>query len=292
MATFQPGYFINYPLIMNQTTSLYETVYNEGTYDYIFVVNVAPLLPIVTTDISGVGSVSYHSTDLAGLFTNATFIQNSINPENIDINLTMCDSVNFTNWETLFNNKNIVTVLPGLSTNAFGTLMPNINQPFGERLLEVLAYKIFGHGQAQGAIRNDFEFYTHDGELWNNLTTSLKNTDIQCAIFNQYLAKGDYGVGINKDEVNVIYNLDGNNNPQMFYNFNNNHFDFSNYQNFTFPGESFDIPLFVTGHLNTEDGSNSYYANGSTISDKGSVIVNGVYNIPILISFKSIYTAL
>lgn len=238
--------FLNNPLTINQNTNIYGCYPNEGSYDYIFSINLDSFAPDITT-----------------IFTNAAFIQNSVNIENYDINIVLDKSNVFNNWNNVFMNQNLITVDMGLSNIAFSTLNPAIQERFGDRLLEVVAHKIFGHGQSHAAINNDYEFYTHDGELWNHFSNTVAMSDMRNDIFNQYIALGRYTTTANNDKYNWI--------------------------NFDFSGLTFDFPMYLVGNLLTDpsltNDERNILNNGPTVG--GSSLVNGQYNVPILIHFYS-----
>lgn len=247
--------FINNSLTITQNTNLYGEYINEGSYDYTFQVNLYSIV-----------------NDITGIFSNATYIQNANDANNYNVNLVISDSVNFSNWNTSINNQNLITVDIGNSNVAFTTLEPTVQQKFGDRLLEVVAHKLFGHGQAHAAISNDSEFYTHDGQLWNHLSQSLMNDEFRHDIFNQYVSLGRYENTITQHLANnTTYN------------------DIDNFINFNFLGLSFDFPLYLAGNilLNnslTPDEVN-LFVNGPNVG--GTLLNNGAYNVPILIKFHS-----
>ncbi len=86
----------------------------------------------------------------------------------------MDPSNKYYHWNSLENNQLPVKILQGNSNKAFATLKPNSDEIIGDRLLEVVAHKLFGHGQARAAISNDSEFYNHDAQLWD-ATSSTKS---------------------------------------------------------------------------------------------------------------------
>ena len=243
--------FLNNPLFLDQDTSVYGQYINEGTYDYTFVINVANFASNITT-----------------MFANASFIQNSVNMDNYDVNISLNSDSNFLNWSSVFNNQPIVTVNIGNSNIAFPTLEPTSNQPIGDRLLEVVAHKLFGHGQARAAISNDFQFYTHDAAVWDHLANTVNMNEFRNDIFNQYVATGRY-------ELHSFANngVDSN--------------DVDNWINFNFDGMTFDYPLYLTGNMLTDPSITpaelSLITNGPNVG--GTKLVNGLYNIPILIRF-------
>lgn len=238
--------FLNNPLTINQNTNIYSYYPNEGSYDYIFSINLDSFAPDITT-----------------IFNNASFIQNSDNIENYDINIVLDKSNLFNNWNNVFMNQNLITVDMGLSNIAFSTLNPAIQERFGDRLLEVVAHKIFGHGQSHAAINNDYEFYTHDGELWNHFSNTVAMSNMRNDIFNQYIALGRYGDMANNDKYNWV--------------------------NFNFKDLTFDFPMYLVGNLLTDptltNDERNMLNNGPNVG--GSSLVNGEYNVPILIHFYS-----
>ena len=231
----QDSIFLNNPLIINQNTNVYGSLINGGNFDYIITINTQYL-----TD-----------GNLTGLFENATYKQNNIVLNQVDINLTL------QNFE--FNNQSISTIEAGLSNIGFGTFL-STTQKIGDLLLEIVAHKMFGHAQAHAAIRNDSEFYTHDGEIWNHLTNTLNIDSIKYDIFNQYLALGRYA--LNEDST-------------------------SNYINFNLQDMTLDYPLYLDGSVIldaslTNDERNNLLQ-GPNVG--GNQVINGLYNIPILIRF-------
>jgi hypothetical protein len=251
MAAVPTQLFINNPLVLNQDTNVYGSFINEGTYDYTFVINVANFASNITT-----------------MFANASYIQNSVNIDNYDVNITLNSDANFLNWNAVFNNQPIVSINMGNSNIAFPTLEPTAHQTIGDRLLEVVAHKLFGHGQAHAAISNDSEYYTHDATVWNHLVNSVSMNNFRNDIFNQYVATDRY-------EHHAVQNngTDGN--------------DVDNWTNFNFNGMTFDYPLFLTGNMITDPSLTNVeldlITNGPNIG--GTLLVNGEYNIPILIRF-------
>lgn len=232
--------FLNNPFTINQNTGVYGSIINAGNYDYIMTVNTQYLT----------------NGDLTSLFQNATYKQNNINLNMVDINLSL---KNFLNWETDINNHSIATIEAGLSNIGFGTFLLT-NQKIGDLLLEIVAHKMFGHAQAHAAIRNDNEFYTHDSQIWNHLSNTLTINSIKYDVFNQYIALGRYSAS--EDSVN-------------------------NYVNFNLHNMSLDFPLYLNGAVVldaslTNDERNNLLQ-GPVVG--GNQIINGLYNVPILVKF-------
>jgi hypothetical protein len=252
--------FINSPLTINQNTNIHATFLPEGTYDYIFCINISSISP-----------------DITGIFENASFRQNIINIESFDVNLTINPSITFENWESYFNNKNLVTINIGNSNVAFATLLPNINQTIGDRLLEVVAHKLFGHGQAGAAISNDYEFYQHDAEIWDHLSNAVSINNFRNDIFKQYFTANKYLSHYTQtNEINGIFDNNENNLSNAY-----------DWFNFNFNGLTFDFPLYLSGSMildsSLSENEISILQNGPNVG--GTSLVNSQYNIPILVRF-------
>jgi len=241
--------FINSPLSINQNSSVYGKYINEGNYDYTFLIN-----------------VSCFNSNITGIFSNASFIQNSVNIENYDVNLVLQDHFNFVNWDTLFKNQNIITVQMGDSINSFASLNPSENEKLGDRLLEIVAHKIFGHGQARAAIKNDDQFYGYDITLWDHLAQSISSDVFKNDIFKQYVGMGRYNA----------FNI-------------NDYNDIDKYINFNFADLTFDFPLYVTGQIMLDSSLTNKQiqnlSNGPNVG--GTILTNGQYNIPVLVKFHT-----
>lgn len=240
--------FVNNAFVVNQNTNTYTQYVDQGTYDYIFNINMNPM-----------------AESLTDLFINATYIQNSLDVNNYNINLVLSNTTHV-NWY-LINNQNIITIEIGNSTTGFLTLNSDIPQTFGERLLEIVAHKIFGHGQARVAISNDSEFFTHDAQLWNHLVNTVATNSFRHDIFNQYVDIGRYTNRINEG----------------------NYDDINQYINFNFNSLSIDFPMYFIGNIllnnNLLYSQANLFQNGVNVG--GTTLVNGLYNIPILIKMHT-----
>jgi len=233
--------FLNNPLTINQSTDVYGASQNGGDFDYTITVN----------------TQSFTNNNLTGLFANATYTQNNLDMNQVNINLSMHNHT-FLNWNTNINNQAILTIGSGLSSTGFGTFL-NTPQQFGDLLLEVVAHKMFGHAQAHAAIRNDNDFYNHDGQLWNHLDTTLNINNIKNAVFNQYISAGRYS----------------------------NNDDITNFIPFNFSGMTLDFPLFLNGSI-VLDASLSNAERDNLLEGPivgGSQLIAGNYNVPILVRF-------
>ena len=121
-------------------------------------------------------------------------------------------------------------------------------RPFGERLLEIVAIKIFGHPKARAAISNDNSFY--------NITQL--STKVFDALNNHRNELGNYYMG--------IYDIQPNSTSQTI-----------NVNNFNII-----FPFFLNGA--TQKSSINLFRNGPP-NVGGSLLVNGNYNIPLLLTF-------
>ena len=203
---------------------------------------------------------------MTNIFSESHYIQNAQNADDVNIHLTIPNHSSMSNmtfnWNEI-NQQNLITVARGRSTVGFGTFFSEpVN--FGETLLEIMAHKIFGHAQARSAISNDAAFNEHDVQLWDHLSSSVGNRNFQLSVFNQYITSGRYNV--------ENQNLES---SDAFLN-----------QPFNFQGMTFDFPLFLNGSLLVDDqiiNETMVFRNGVNVG--GAQIVNGVYNIPILLRF-------
>lgn len=215
-------YFFDEKFAINKNTEIYAqntTTIDNSSYDYIITLQ---------------GS-------LDGLFNNHSYIQNSTNPNQVDITLAL----NTTAFNTRYN----TTIM----TNGSDALTYGIESDldFNTRVLEILALKIFGHARARAAISNDTTII--DGiqlNLSNHLNSIFETHKHD--IFNQY---------IQTDNPNINTN------------------DINNPVTFNFSDDFLAFPGYIAGQLNTP-GLSASLNNGPT---GGSALVNGTYNIPILI---------
>ncbi len=254
--------FINAPFTLTQDTNVYGQHIDEGNnFDYILRINVASLC----------------SGNMSLLFNNASFSQNTADLNDVNINIVLDDSLTYADWGTVFNNQNLVTLNVAQSNVAFSTLQPEELQTVGDRLLEIVAHKIFGHGQARAAISNDTQFYTHDDKLWDNLSNAVLNTTFRDEIFNQYVALGRYSTEANSNATTSP------NNQNDVNNMNGG----PSWVPFNFNGLTFDYPMFIAGNMLTDPSltneERNLIQNGPNVG--GSLLANGVYNVPVLVKF-------
>jgi hypothetical protein len=155
-----------------------------------------------------------------------------LNNNNIDIKF----DINNNYFNEIFQNTLITT-----ETNSqFNNI--SYNSPFGTRILEILALKIFGNANARSAISNDTQIiYNLENNLLNHINKVIQNHKYD--IYNQY----------NKDLINNI-------NDKI---------------NFDFIDSALAFPGLIQGKLS--------YPIIPKINAGVSSIINGEYNIPILI---------
>ena len=178
-----------------------------------------------------------------------TYVQNSNNVDDILITLAL-------NKDCL-NNADSVSDVAGLSHGVF-----SLNTTLGEELLEIMAIKIFGNTKTRAAIKNDTAFLSYD--LRNSLSDSI-NIAISADkhhIFNQYVLSNQY----KNQDLNDV-----NNGPVPF--------------NFT--GLALNVPFYLKGTLNGSDNNIITAYNGpvNSIGASAAHIVNGEYNIPLMLQF-------
>ena len=251
--------FINNPLYIIQDTSLSTQHINESNfnYDYAITVNLASL-PGVDGDITHI-------------FKSASYTQNTLNIDafNTNINILPSNELNnfYFNWSDV-NQQKLVTISPGKSMVSFGTFS-NQETNVGDRILEVIAHKIFGNAQSRAAIDNDTDFYKHDSQLWDHLSESVTGSQIQNDIMKQYISLGRITQNENSEN-NFLQGADSLVNVD-----------------FNFHGLSFDYLLYINGSLLLNDSLTpdevNILNNGPNVG--GSRLVNGQYDIPILMKF-------
>jgi hypothetical protein len=250
--------YINNLLTISQNVDVYGQHLMEREFDYTFRINVSELVAAGSTN------------GITSLFSNATFTQNTLNVEDYNVNLTLPDHSTFANWGTLFNNANTTTVIQGLSSTNFGTFNAVAREKIGDRLLEVIAHKLFGHAQAHAAIKNDTSFYTHDNELWDHLCSSVATTSFRKDIFNQYVKLGRYNTSSTSGAGTSGNDVGG-----------NVHFNFADI--------TIDFPLQLNGHMifdtSLTEADKTLLKLGPDVG--GSRLTDGNYDVPILIRFHT-----
>jgi len=201
------------PLSLNTQANIFSNLYTFIDTNYVVWLNVA---------------------NYSNLFANASFMQNFLNIDDVDVNLTLnsawfINQLNSTNTSVIFNG-----YLTGETTGMEGIINTPINQgattggyqftsvysgsfqTLGYRLLEITAVNLFHHAKARAAIENDDTFvygtapdFIHGGTLYSSLANQLTisfQTD-KHNIFNQYIELGRYTPGQNDVNVPVNFNF-------------------------------------------------------------------------------------
>ena len=117
------------------------------------------------------------------MFNTRTYIQNSLNEENVNI----CLDINQTYVNGLFNASGLVyNALSGIGPDFVG--IDTAGAPFSQRLLEMTALKIFKHAKARAAIGNDNDFLTLYSNVTTHIVDAFANELIKLNFFEQYIA--------------------------------------------------------------------------------------------------------
>lgn len=183
---------------------------------------------------------------LDNLFNNKTYQQNTndMNQYNVYLELNT----------VVFDNAFNLTTMNNAAANITSGVLGANACDFNTRVLEILAIKIFSHGRARAAIANDTDIIAGiQNDLRNHVNNVLnahKND-----IFNQYVQTDNPNLA--NDDVN------GN-----------------NYINFDFNGDSLAFPGYISGSLVDLNNLSDDLKNGP---NDGAAMVNGLYNVPILI---------
>ena len=183
-------------------------------------------------------------------FSSKTYQQNVQNPNNVDINFAISSN----EYSDSYTN----TIMQSTETNAYmyGS-MDNID--FSTRILEILALKIFGHARARAAINNDtFIINNIQNDLYNHIGNVLDKHKYD--IFNMY---------VYQDLIDLKND------------------DLSKPVNFNFKYDKIAFPGYVKGSLSNKNLLSPSLLNGPVHGINS--VVNGDYNIPILIMISDNY---
>lgn len=245
------NFFLNSPIIVNQDARLsaVNATNNDTMYDYILKINV-----------SGV-------TSMNSLFTNATYEQN---PEDNRYFDSILNTNNAIVYQLLSNSRVSIT---STNTSVTSTAHPNWNsfpsnlESMGQRLLEIVATKIFGNPLATAAIVNDQEFVSPNvGFPHQTIMTgfAVSMNLMRNDFFNQYVVSDR----IEYDQNNML--IHGDMNSPIPYNLQ---------------CTQLEVPMFLTGSLRDSGGNLIDTAFAALLSGPdvgGNRMVGGSYNVPLL----------
>jgi hypothetical protein len=205
-------------------------------------------VPITTLNIDY--SLSLEVNNLIDLF-NITYQQNSLNAEMYDINVVMNNILmnqylnDIQNWSISKLNNNVVSV--GLT---------NTNE-LPKALLETIALRVFGSGNARAVIVNDYSINESVLSHTNDFYYYFNNRRNQ--FFQAYVASGRISGGDVSQSATM--------------NLNNTRLSF---------------PMYVTGKMFDSTGNDlilNPYIDGYSSYNGYGTMSNGVYNIPVIIRF-------
>ena len=182
------------------------------------------------------------------------------NPNLVDVNV----GINASILSRVFNTKDYTVAANMGNEPNIGLLTSHGgNYNTGAAFLEFAALRIFGHAAARAAITNDTSYtaYEVNGSLVNAIasgvaTTLLTDAGVNNQIFDLYVPLGK--PELNANDVGVVVNM----------NLNNTNWQF---------------PVMFTGNLYASDQSVSLTAIQNGVSGGVGNMVNGHYNIPVMI---------
>jgi hypothetical protein len=186
------SFFIGY-ININQNVNLYDTG--------------APIIDLMPNTHYGF-LVDCNFQTLMGLQGN--YIQNTVNPNNVDINLSFNPNSNYLKlllgYDEVYNGSNIVqnsvnsatagSIASGRKGSTTGVIIGDYN--IGFRLLEIAAIQIFNHAQARAAIRNDTEFAAAMQSIVDSVPSLISNYN-----FNEETKIEMFNVYVNQNLINL-----------------------------------------------------------------------------------------
>lgn len=186
---------------------------------------------------------------LDSLFSTKTYQQSADNINNNDMNnVDVTLTLNNTAFDDMFYNTAMSNAAASITSGVLGSGACDFNT----RVLEILAIKIFSHGRARAAIANDSEIIAGiRNDLYNHVNNVVQAHKHD--IFNQYVQQDL--PQLNADDIN----------SPVPFNFSND--------TLAFPG-------YINGSLVDLANLSDDLKNGPV---DGHALVNGLYNVPILI---------
>jgi hypothetical protein len=276
------NFFINHTIPIEQNTNLAAQNFpiTTSSYDYILDINVQGINGSSLEPFNGNYSAETALT-MNNLFVTRTYTQSTTNSEQYNTNLQANNSaissilvgsgaVNIISTNTAIN-----------STTAYASFRTNAS--FGNRLLEIVATKIFGNPLTTAAITNDTAFTNSTGLVsgagvnpTDTVTFGFYNTlnTYKNEFFNQYVAS---------DRIQSDQNEAYANGPNV----ENKAGDYNTVFNYNLASSHIDVPLLLNGVAKDAGGNNISCAflqlmNGPTTVG-GSLFAYGSYSIPLLL---------
>ena len=205
-------------------------------------------------DANYVGAVWSYINSGVSIITNSS---NNILTNQVDVALVFnTDYYNGVSATTGYNN---IGILGGKTTvQSLGMQGLENGLDFGTRVLEILAIKIFGHARARSAISNDTTITSNIKENLSNHFINVINK-YKYSIFNQYVQTDN--PNINTDDITAPVE-------------------------FNFQQDILSFPGFIVGNLDDKSRLSNDLLAGPNVG--GNLMVNGEYNIPILIRVGNI----
>jgi hypothetical protein len=203
---------------------------------------------------------------LNNLFLTRAYVQNLNDPNQYTIDLTL--NKDFIISRLTSPNSGIPDANIGRLTTGMD---PSTSLSIGQRLLEIMAIKIFGSALARVGILNDTEFTNSVliNALVNGFSSSVTND--KNLIFGQYSANGRINA-VKENDKNKDKDKDSKFDPNPTFSFN-------------FQNLSMSFPVYLTGSIIPNTATTIINNGASGVGGAG--IVDGSYNIPVQIVFTS-----
>ena len=273
------NFFINHTIPIEQNTSLAAQNFpiTTNNYDYILDINVTGINGSSLLPFNGNYSAETALT-MNQLFATRTYTQSTTNSEQYNTNLEANNSA-ISSILVGSGAVNIISTNTAItSTSAYASFRTNAS--FGNRLLEIVATKIFGNPLTTAAIINDTAFTNSTGLVTgvgvnptDTVTFGFYNTlnTYKNEFFNQYVAS---------DRVETDQN-------EAYANNGVHPGDYNTVFNYNLASSHIDVPLLLNGVAKDAGGANINGAflqlmNGPTTVG-GTLFAYGGYSIPLLL---------
>lgn len=273
------NFFINHTIPIEQNTSLAAQNFpiTTNNYDYILDINVTGINGSSLLPFNGNYSAETALT-MNQLFATRTYTQSTTNSEQYNTNLEANNSA-ISSILVGSGAVNIISTNTAItSTSAYASFRTNAS--FGNRLLEIVATKIFGNPLTTAAIINDTAFTNSTGLVTgvgvnptDTVTFGFYNTlnTYKNEFFNQYVAS---------DRVETDQN-------EAYANNGVHPGDYNTVFNYNLASSHIDVPLLLNGVAKDAGGANINGAflqlmNGPTTVG-GTLFAYGGYSIHLLL---------